>query len=229
MRKLLIAVVLTSLPMASRAEAALTVTYEQSADGKAGITTFTADGSKLKVERLVKGHLTGVMIYDAARIELTIYTPDKGTYTKLTDADIKQVERSGTQGPPEVRYEKVGTRKRLSGFVCEVYRVFVGPRLRNEGCFAPWSPDVVSREEAEHYAQLKEGLQRFQVVRGENGMRAPGLPLEQKFFGVDGHSVRLTMVLKSLSHRSVPASTFQLPATAKPESGAPRTASSSPP
>jgi hypothetical protein len=40
---------------------------------------------------------------------------------------------------------------------------------------------------------------------------------EQNFFAADEKSVTLKMALKSISRRSVPASTFELPSTAKPE------------
>jgi hypothetical protein len=95
--------------IASTAHAAVTLTYEQTANGTSGITTSIADGSKLKVERMVRSRLKGVMIYDAARMELTTFDPEKGTYRMLTEAHVKQLERSGTQGPPDVRFEKVGT------------------------------------------------------------------------------------------------------------------------
>jgi hypothetical protein len=225
LKRWLMLVVLASSAVSGIAQAALTLSYEQSADGKAATIIFTMDGAKLKVESLTGERLQREMIYDAGTIELTVFAAEQGTYVRLSEADAKAIERLGVQGPPEVRYEKVGARKTISGYACEVYRVFIGPALRNEGCFAPYAADVVTREEAEHLGELKAGLQRFLRARGET-RGAPGLAMEQKFFLPDGKTVRTTMMLKSLSHRPVPASAFRLPPNAKLDANAPKVTAS---
>lgn len=220
MYRSLVSVVLVCVTTRAVAHGALQLTYEQDVNGTPGITVFIVDGWKMRVERSVRSRPLRVTIYDDARIELTFVDVNNGTYKTLTQADLKKAEQAGISAPPDVRYERVGTKKKILGQTCEVYRVFIGARLRNEGCFAPWSPDLVSREEGQHFSRLKAQVERFRGIGAEEWSRVPGLVMEQHFFGADGKSVQLTMELKFIGHPSLPPRTFQLPPTAKPETTA---------
>jgi hypothetical protein len=198
---------------ASAAKAAITLTYEQTVVGRStSLTTQIFDGSKLRVQSLVAGRLQRFMVYDHATKILLMVDLDRHTYRELTEKDALGVEKGSTTKPHRLTYEKVGNSKTIAGYACDVYRVFADARLRNQGCFAPWGPKLITKVEVESMATLMEGLQRFQSTRGERWGGGPGLPIEQHFFNPDGTTVGMTGALKSVSRAPVPASTFQVPA-----------------
>src|SRR5688572_24108489 len=63
----------------------------------------------------------------------------------------EMMARMGGGGPggeaPEVKYEALGTKKKIAGFACEMYRVQVGARSSSESCFAPWSSNLITKAE----------------------------------------------------------------------------------
>jgi len=198
---------------ASTATAAITLALEQTpTGGSAGVTTLIYDGTKLRVHRSVGGRVRSFKVYDHATKTLLEVDLENKTYRELTENDALEVEKGGVTAPSKVTYEKAGTSNTIAGYACEVYRVFADGRLRNQGCFAPLGPEVVTKTEFEQMAVLMEGFQRFQSWRGEKRGKEPGYPIEQRFFNPDGKTVRLISVLKSISRAPVPASTFQVPA-----------------
>jgi hypothetical protein len=172
-----------------------------------------ADGSKRRVEGFVGNAQRRVMVYDDAAKELVVLDVVKGTTSRMNADAANELDRS-SQAPPDVRFEATGSRKKVSGRLCEFYRVFIGPWLRDEGCFPPWGPGVMSRSEGELMSKLMSGMQPFQRVRGERWLQAPGLPVEQRFFGSDGKSIESTFTLKSISREPVAPSASNFPVSA---------------
>jgi hypothetical protein len=115
----------------------------------------------------------------------------------------------------EVKYEPLGTKKKIAGFACEVYRVQVGTHANNESCFAPWSSNIITKAEAAQFKKLFESLQKsfafVPSVRAADWSKAPGIPIEQTHFAADGKTAEWTNTLKSVTRPSVAASEFQVP------------------
>jgi hypothetical protein len=196
----------------SAAKAAITLTFEQTVVGRdTALTRQIFEGSRLRVDSSVGGRLRRFTVYDHGTKTLLVVDLESQRYRELTGKDVVELEKGGITAPRRVTYEKVGSGKTIAGYACDVYRVFADTRLRNQGCFAPWSPRLITKAEVEDMATLMEGLQRFQSTRGERWGTGPGLPVEQHFSNPDGKTVRLTSVLRSVSRAHVPASTFQVP------------------
>lgn len=115
----------------------------------------------------------------------------------------------------QIKYEPLGTKKKVNGFACEMYRVTMNGRPSSESCIAPWSSNIVSKAETEKWKKLQAELAKsFDMMPGfrNDQLSAPGIPVEQTHLGPDGKTAEWTSVLKSISRDPVPASTFEIPA-----------------
>lgn len=115
----------------------------------------------------------------------------------------------------EIKYTPLGTKKKVSGFACEMYRVQIGNISSSEACISPWSANVITKTEVEHFQKLSAELQKSFDFGGNRLLsewtKAPGLTVEQTHMGVDGKP-EWTSTLKSITRGDVPASTFAPPA-----------------
>ena len=116
----------------------------------------------------------------------------------------------------EIKYEPLGTKKKISGFACEMYKVQVGSFSSSESCIAPWGSNLVTKAEVEQFkkafADMEKSFGSLGAMRAGDLSKAPGIPVEQVHYGADGKTPEWTTTLKSVSRGSVAASTFQVPA-----------------
>jgi hypothetical protein len=127
---------------------------------------------------------------------------------------------AGAGGPPEIKYEPLGTKKKVAGYPCEMYKVSVGTFSTSESCLAPWSSNLVTKAEAEQFqktfADMEKAFAGLGMMRMNDLSKAPGIPVEQTHMGQDGKP-EWTLTLKSVSRGSIPAAQFQVPAGFKKE------------
>jgi hypothetical protein len=126
------------------------------------------------------------------------------------------MNRMGGGGPQiEVKYEPLGTKKKVNGFACEMYKVQVGTFSTSESCIAPWSSSLITKAEVDQFrksfAEMEKAFGSLGNMRAGDLSKAPGIPVEQTHLGPDGKP-DWTTTLKSVSRGSVPASQFQVPA-----------------
>jgi len=196
------------------------------------------------------GRSAGIVILDAGAKKVVIVDPEKKTYYELTEADAKMMKermdamkaqmaermknippehrqqaeemmnRMGAGGPPEIKYEPLGAKKKIAGYSCEMYKVSVGKMSSSESCLAPWSSNLVTKAEAEQFqktfADMEKSFAGLGMMRMNDFSKAPGIPVEQSHLGEDGKP-EWTVTLKSVSRGSIPAAQFQVPAGFKKE------------
>jgi hypothetical protein len=126
------------------------------------------------------------------------------------------MNRMGAGGAPiEIKYEPLGTKKKVSGFACEMYKVSVGTMSSSEACIAPWSSNIVTKAEADafrkSFAEMEKAFSSLGPMRSNDWSKAPGIPVEQSHLGQDGKP-EWTMTLKSVNRGTIPAAQFQVPA-----------------
>jgi hypothetical protein len=132
----------------------------------------------------------------------------------------EMMARMGGGGPgneqPEVKYEAMGAKKKISGFACDMYKVQIGTRTTAETCYAPWGSNVIGKAEMAQFKKLAEEMKKsfalIPAVRQNDWSKAPGIPIEETHFGPDGKTAEWTNTLKSVTRGNVPASQFQVPA-----------------
>jgi hypothetical protein len=185
------------------------------------------------------------VILDAANKKVLMLDGDKKAYREMTEADAKQMKermdgmraqmaermktmppeqrkqaeemmnRMGGGAPIEIKYEALGTKKKVAGYACEMYKVSVGSLSTTESCIAPWGSSLVTKAEAEQFrksfADMEKAFGGLGPMRSNDWSKAPGIPVEQVHLGADGKP-EWTTTLKSVSHGSIPAAQFQVPA-----------------
>jgi hypothetical protein len=186
----------------------------------------------------------GAMVIDEPGKKMLMIDAQRKTYREITETDAKQVrermvsqraktlehfkemppaerklaeERMGTgpgEGPPAVKYKALGTKKKVAGFACEMYRVTVAGQNR-ETCFAPWASKIASKSESANFKkamiEMEKSFDFNPGVRMTDWVHAPGIPVEESLIGTDGKP-QWTQTLKSVSQGPIPASEFQPPA-----------------
>jgi len=122
---------------------------------------------------------------------------------------------------PATKYEPLGTKKKIAGYSCEVYKVQVAGLPPSESCFAPWGSNLITKAEVTQFRKAFEDLQKSFAfvpgVRQNDWDKAPGIPIEQTHFAADGKTPEWTNTLKSVTRPSVTAAEFQVPAGYKKE------------
>jgi hypothetical protein len=69
---------------------------------------------------------------------------------------------------PELKFEKLGQKKSVNGFSCEMYRVVENGKGKEEDCLAPWSANLLQRSDF-------AGLRKFaEEMAKDSGAMAPG-------------------------------------------------------
>jgi hypothetical protein len=121
----------------------------------------------------------------------------------------------GPNGPDlDIKYTPLGTKKKVNGFACEMYKVEMGPRTGSEACYSPWTSGLITKAEVAQFKKLSAELEKTFGVMGAAAQwgKAPGVAVEQTFYGPDGKTVEWTHTLKSVTRTDVPAAEFQVPA-----------------
>jgi hypothetical protein len=240
---LLAAATAAPLLLASRAQAAVTLVVQRGADRT---DTIALDNDKMRMDNGAKGEsfiIDGagkrtLIIKDREKTWSEITEADSKRFADMMQARRAMMQDRLKQLPPDQRqrmeqmmggsldapkashtlkFEKMGQKKSVNGFSCEMYRVLEedGSTLE-EDCIAPWSASVVQKSDfaglrkyAEEMAKLSSGMgagnghemfERFD--------KYPGFPVTRHPLKNGGEDEQL----KSAKRGAIPASTFAAPA-----------------
>ena len=129
--------------------------------------------------------------------------------------------------PRELKFDRLGQKKTINGFSCDMYRVLEAGTPKEEDCLAPWSASLLQRSDF-------AGLRKFaeQMAKDSGAAGAGSQQMFEQFdkypgFPVSRHPLdpanQPDEQLKSLKRGSIPATTFAVPAgftkTASPMMG----------
>jgi hypothetical protein len=121
----------------------------------------------------------------------------------------------GAAKPHDFKFEKMGGKKTVSGFSCEMYRISEDGKPKDEVCLAPWSPSFITRADFGGLIKFSQEMQKsLGNLAGGNRHpfdqfdKAPGFPVLRHPLEPGQEDE----VLKSLKRGSIPASTFAVPA-----------------
>jgi hypothetical protein len=236
------AALVATLVLAGRAQAGVTLVMQRGSDTT---STLYVDGDKMRMEN--PGGKERVVIIDAAGKRMIMVNEAEKTYSEVTEADMKRfgemmkqqraamAERMKTMppeqrkhmeqimgaqnaNPPELKFEKMGSKKSVNGFSCEMYRVLEDGTPKEEDCLSPWSSSLLQRSDFLALRKFAEEMAK------DSGMMGPGRQMFEQFdkypgFPVTRHplepgptGVREDEQLKSVKRGSIPASTFAAPA-----------------
>ncbi len=121
--------------------------------------------------------------------------------------------------PREWTFEPLGQKKSVNGFSCEMYRVNVDGKPREEDCISPWSAGLVKREDFAGLQKFGEEMSReFGGGEGEKSRgpfmrfdKAPGIPISRVPLEPDGKRGEEEQI-KSIKRGAIPSSLFAIPA-----------------
>jgi hypothetical protein len=119
------------------------------------------------------------------------------------------------QKPKELKFDKMGQKKTVNGFSCDMYRIVEEGTPKEEDCLAPWSAGLLQRTDF-------AGLRKFaEDMAKESGAMAPGgrNQMFEQFDKYPGFPVARHPLdggqdeqLKSLKRGSIAADKFAVPA-----------------
>lgn len=182
---------LTSTAVPASASAGVVIQLEQ----PGGVTTLTAQGKKLRIER--QGPQAHVVIFDGDKQEMYELDPAKHTYAVITQADAKDLaaqidamlaklppeqrakaeaamkdRRAQAEGLADIKYEPTGKRDVVAGYPCDQYRVVRGNGHNEEACFIPWGPKTVTKQDLGALVDFAKFMDRF--MSAATGVRQGG-------------------------------------------------------
>lgn len=224
----------TTMLAGGLAHAGVTLVFQR---GAGEPQTLYIENDRVRIENPQKERST--VIIDAAGKRLVMVDDAEKSWTEMTEEDMRrfreqlagrkaQMEEHMKSLPPEQRkrfeemtspkehelkFEKMGAKKSINGFSCEMYRVLEDGKPREEDCIAPWGAKVLQKSD---FAGLEKFAQEMaKNVGGMGGNRMlerfekyPGFPVAQHPLqpGVPDEE------LKSVKRGSIPASKFAVPA-----------------
>jgi hypothetical protein len=228
----LAAVLAAPLLASGRALAGVTLVMQR---GVEPTSTLYLDGDRMRAEN-AKTSGEHTVIVDAASKKMLVINDGEKTYMEITQADTERMaafinaqrasmppeqrkkleQMLGGAKPPEFKFEKMGGKKTVNGFSCEMYRFLEDGKPKDEVCLAPWSPSFVTRADFAGVLKFSQELQKSLGNLAGGAARsnftefekAPGFPVLRH--SLDGQ--REDEVLKSAKRGSIPASTFAVPA-----------------
>lgn len=243
--------ILAALAFAWPASAGLIVTAEQDGGGEpARKSTTYLQGKKLRMEHPREGDAAGrVTVFDGDAHRLLEIDPAARTYRVMTEEQGKEVsaqlQKMLAQLPPEqraraeaalaarraapakrheLRFEPLGTAEVVAGYPCQRYRVMRDGQRKEEGCFIPWSPRAVTRDDLAAFVEMGHFFEGFAASAGGRPARAgtghwmtdeiagaPGFPAVLERIEGDGKRTTVHRLVK-LERRSVAAELFAAPA-----------------
>jgi hypothetical protein len=120
--------------------------------------------------------------------------------------------------PREWTFESLGQKKTVNGFSCEMYRVNVDGKPREEDCISPWSAGLVKREDFAGLQKFGEEMSReFGAGEGDPSHgpfmkfdKAPGIPISRVPLEPDGKRGEEEQI-KSIKRGAIPSSLFAIP------------------
>lgn len=133
--------------------------------------------------------------------------------------EAMMAQQGGAPGAPppassrNLKFDKTGEKKTVSGFACEVYRVTNDGRPVEEDCIASFGAATLTKEDGDAFKRVAE---MFKGARGpasqiERWDDYPGFPIVRAKLGPDGKVVHTTTV-KSIKHDALSPDLFKVPA-----------------
>jgi Domain of unknown function (DUF4412) len=247
----LLAVTAASLLVGGRAHAGVTLVMQRGANTQS-VLYVDGDKMRMENPGEGSSQRATTVIVDAAGKRMLMVDEAAKTYTEITEADMKRFgaqlearraemeERTksmppeqrkriedmmgGKAGKPrELKFERMGDKKTINGFSCEMYHVLEDATPKEEDCVAPWSASVLQRSDFEGLRKFAEDMAKSTGTMGSGGGRQmfeqfdkyPGFPVTRHPLEAGrGEEEQL----KSVKRGSIPAVKFAVPAgfTKKP-------------
>jgi hypothetical protein len=239
---LLAAVVVAPLLASGRAHAGVTIVMQR---GNDPTSTLYIDNDKMRMEN-PKSANERTIIIDGTGKKMTMVNDAAKSYMEITQADLerfatmmtamraqnqerlkslppeqrKRLEQAmdGADGKgPTLTFEKMGGRKTVNGFSCEMYRVLEDGTPKEEDCISPWSSSILQKSDFAGLRKFAEDVAKTSGMMGPSGHnkmfeqfeKYPGFPVVRHSLEPGQHEDE---VLKSVKRGSIPASTFAVPA-----------------
>jgi hypothetical protein len=128
----------------------------------------------------------------------------------------KKMEAMMGGKPIDIKFEKMGGKKTINGFSCEMYRKLEDGKATEEDCIAPWSAGFIQKSDFAGLKKFAEEVAKTAGMMGRGGQdmfaqfeKAPGFPVSRHILEPGEQADE---VLKSLKRGSIPASMFAVPA-----------------
>jgi hypothetical protein len=238
---LLAAVTTAPLLVAGRAQAGVTLVTQRGTDTP---STMYLDGDKMRMEH--SGGKERTVVVDAANKRVLMINELERTYSEMTEADLKrigemvaarraQMQERMKSMPPEQRkrmealmggkdskpsdlkFERMGAKKTINGFSCEMYRVLQDGTPREEDCIAPWNSSQVQKsdfaglrkfadEMVQQTGSMSSGAGRHMIEQFD---KFPGFPVSRHPLEPGDHQDEQ---VKSIKRGAIPAEKFAAPA-----------------
>ena len=226
--------------MGGHAQAAVTLVMQR---GASATSTLYVDGDKMRMENAGTGPAHTVII-DAAGKRMLMVNDAEKSYTEVTEADMKRFGEMMTARraemaekmkslppeqrkrmekmmggadakPPELKFERLGAKKTVNGFSCDMYRVLEDGKPKEEDCIASWSSSVLQRSDFAGLRKFAEDMAKETGAMGGGGRQMfeqfdkyPGFPVTRHPLDPSEHDDEQ---LKSVKRGSIPAASFAVP------------------
>jgi hypothetical protein len=126
---------------------------------------------------------------------------------------------TGPAKPVELKFERLGAKKTVNGFACEMYRVLRDGAPHEEDCISPWSAGVVQKSDFAGLRKFAQEMSKnFGGAAAGSGQidldameKYPGIPISRiplQPGGVKGEEEQI----KSVKRGAIPDATFAVPA-----------------
>jgi hypothetical protein len=120
--------------------------------------------------------------------------------------------------PPVLKFEKLGKKKTVNGFSCDMYRVSTDGTPTGEDCIAPWGAKTLQKSDLAALSKFGEEMKKnFGGMGAKDQYRLdqldkyPGIPISHVPLEENGARGEEEQI-KSIKHGSVPESRFTVPA-----------------
>jgi hypothetical protein len=120
--------------------------------------------------------------------------------------------------PAVLKFEKLGQKKTINGFSCEMYRVLKDGVASEEDCIAAWSASTVQKSDLAGLRKFGEEMMKNFGSAGARDQiqldqldKYPGIPISRVPLEADGTRGPEEQI-KSIKRGSVPAAKFAVPA-----------------
>jgi len=233
------------LLVGGRAHAAVTLVMQRGANTQS-VLYVDGDKMRMENPAAGASQHATTVIIDAAGKRMLMVDEAAKTYSEITEADMKRFgaqlearrgemqERlksmppeqrkriedmmgGGAGKPRELKFERLGDKKAINGFSCEMYRVLEDAAPKEEDCIAPWSASILQRSDFEGLRKFAENMAKSSGVMAAGGGRQmfeqfdkyPGFPVSRRPLEAGrGEDEQL----KSVKRGSIPAAKFAEPA-----------------
>lgn len=120
--------------------------------------------------------------------------------------------------PPVLKFEKLGQKKTLNGFSCDMYRVLTDGTPSGEDCIAPWGAKTLQKSDLAALSKFGEemkknfgGMGAKDQYRLDQLEKYPGIPISHIPLEANGARGEEEQI-KSIKHGAIPEAKFVPPA-----------------